>query len=142
MAAPHRQWLAEQVLSDQQTVSYRTLARALKVHINAAKRMLYDFYAHENAKKPGSVHATYLLAGTKGVREHPLPAIGQNGSHKHEDDPMPSSPPPFTSSMIQSSQQNDDDSKEAGIPSIRTITLVREESLDGMVMSTSRTSLC
>jgi DNA polymerase delta subunit 3 len=141
MAAPHRQWLAEQVLSDQQTVSYRTLARALKVHVNAAKRMLYDFYAHENAKTPGSVHATYLLAGIKEIRDHSLPANGQNGTHKHEDDPMPSSPPPFTSSMIQSSQQNDEDSKEAKIPSVRTISLVREELLDGMAMCTSRTSL-
>jgi DNA polymerase delta subunit 3 len=140
MATPHRQWLAAQVLSDQQTVSYRTLARALTVHVNAAKRMLYDFYSHENAKKPGSVHATYLLAGIKAIEEHPLPANGQNGTHKYEDDPMPSSPPPFTSSMIQSSQQ-DSDGKEARVSSIRTITLVREESLDGMVLCRPLNSL-
>lgn len=131
MAVPHRQWLAAQVLSDEQTISYRALARALKVHVNAAKRMLYDFHAHENAKKPGSVHATYLLAGNKEVKESCPPTNGQNGT-KHEDDPMPSSPPPFTSSMMQSSQQNGD-GEEAEVSSIRTITLVREESLDGMV---------
>jgi DNA polymerase delta subunit 3 len=141
MAMPHRQWLAEQVLSDQQTVSYRTLARALKVHVNAAKRMLYEFHTSENAKKPGSVHATYLLAGIKQIEEHPLPPNGQNGNNKHDDDPMPSSPPPFTSSMMQSSQQ-DGDGQEAGIPSIRTVTLVREESLDGIITCKLRNSLC
>ncbi len=129
MAVPHRQWLAAQVFSDQQTVSYRTLARALKVHVNAAKRMLYDFHAHENAKKPGSVHATYLLAGRKNIKETSASTNGQNGT-QHEDEPVPSSPPPFTSSMLQSSQQNGD-GEDAQVSSIRTITLVREESLDG-----------
>lgn len=132
MAVPHRRWLAEQVLSDQETVSYRTLSRALRVHVNAAKRMLYDFYTHENAKKPGSVHATYLLAGSKVVtKEISKPTNGQNGK-QHEDEPVPSSPPPFTSSMLQSSQQNGENEK-AEASFIRTITLVREESLNGML---------
>ena len=131
MTVSHRQWLAAQVLSDQQTISYRTLARAVKVHVNAAKRMLYDFHVHENAKKPGSVHATYLIAGTKKANQKPPATNGQNGNH-NEDEPIPSSPPPFTSSMLQSSQQ-DHQAEEAEISSIRTITLVREESLDGMI---------
>jgi DNA polymerase delta subunit 3 len=130
MALPHRQWLAAQVYSDQQTVSYRALARALKVHVNAAKRMLYDFHAHENGKKPGSVHATYLLSGMRKVNEQPALTNGQHGAG-HEDEPVPSSPPPFTSSMLQSSQQNGD-SEDTDVSTIRTITLVREESLDGM----------
>jgi DNA polymerase delta subunit 3 len=140
MAAPHRQWLAAQVLSDQQTVSYRTLARALKVRINAAKRMLYDFHTHENAKKPGSVHATYLLAGIKTVQKKPALSNGRNGT-KLEDEPVPSSPPPFTSSMLQSSQQNGD-GEEAEMTSVQTITLVREESLDGMVAGPLLCLLC
>lgn len=133
MAAPHRQWLAAQVLSDQQTVTYRTIARAFKVHVNAAKRMLYDFHANENAKKPDSVHATYLLAGVKQVKEEPAPTNRENGT-QHEDEPVPSSPPPFPSSMLHSSQQNGD-CEDAEVPLIRTITLVREESLDGMIDS-------
>jgi DNA polymerase delta subunit 3 len=130
MALPHRQWLAAQVLSDQQTVSYRTLARALKVHVNAAKRMLFDFHAHENAKRPGSVHATYLLSGIKKIKEKQSLSNGQNGL-QHDDEPVPSSPPPFTSSMLQSSQKNGDDD-DVEVSSIQTITLVREESLEGM----------
>lgn len=130
MPVHHRQWLAAQVLSDQQTISYRTLARAVKVHINAAKRMLFDFYVHENAKKPGSVHATYLLAGTKKVSSKPPATDRQNGNH-NDDQPIPSSPPPFTSSMLQSSQ--DGKAEEAEISSIRMVTLVREELLNGMI---------
>lgn len=130
---PHRQWLAAQVLSDQQTVSYRTLARALKVHVNAAKRMLYDFHSLENAKKPGSVHATYLLAGVKKAQKKAPFTNGQNRPQQ-EDEPVGSSPPPFTSSMLHSSQQTSDRSDEE-ITSIRTITLVREESLDAVKSS-------
>jgi DNA polymerase delta subunit 3 len=130
MAVPYRQWLAEQILSGKQIVSYRTLSRALEVHINAAKRMLYDFYVHENSKKPGSVHATYLLAGSKKAVRNPLVINRQNGN-QHEDDPMPSSPPPFTSSMLQSSQQNGG-GEEVETSVMRTISLVREESLDGI----------
>jgi DNA polymerase delta subunit 3 len=128
MAMPYRQWLASQIVSDQHTVSYRATARALKVHVNAAKRMLFDFHAHENAKKPGSVHATYVLAGIKKGR-NPL-SNGQNGT-QHKDEPMPSSPPQFTSSVLRSSQENGD-GYQAELSSIRTMTLVREESLDGM----------
>jgi DNA polymerase delta subunit 3 len=131
MALPHRQWLAAHIFSEQQTVSYRTLVRVLKTHVNAAKRMLYDFHVHENAKKPGSVHATYLLAGIKEAKgKQGLVNGGQNGT-QHEDEPIPSSPPPFTSSMLQSSQQNGDNDDEE-VPTIRTVTLVREESLDGI----------
>lgn len=133
MALPHRQWLAAQVLSDQQTVSYRMLARALKVHVNSAKRMLYDFHAHENAKRPGSVHATYLLAGSKKVNEKTLLENKPNGVH-HDVEPVPSSPPAFTSSMLQSSQRNGE-GEDTEAPSIRTITLVRGKSLDGMTNS-------
>ena len=129
MALPHRQWLAAQVLSDHQTISYRTLARALKVHVNAAKRMLYDFHSHENEKKPGSVHATYLLAGIKNIKQKPSLSNGQNGT-QHEDEPIPSSPPPFTSSMLQSSQHSGGGA-DAGATAVWTITLVSEESLDG-----------
>lgn len=137
MAVPHRQWLAAQVFSEQQTVSYRTVARALKVHVNAAKRMLYDFHAHENAKKPGSVQATYLLAGMKKVfRERPSVTDGRDRPQHDGDEPLlPSSPPPpFTSSMLQSSQRDGD--RDVEEPSfIRNITLVREGSLDGMMIA-------
>ncbi|KAF2459217.1 DNA polymerase subunit Cdc27 [Lineolata rhizophorae] len=59
----YKHFLAANVLNENRIVNYRTLSRALKVHANLAKQMLYDFHQRENAKKVGSVHATYLIAG-------------------------------------------------------------------------------
>ena len=132
MDSTQRTYLATQIYSEQATISYRTVARALKVHVNAAKRILYEFHAHENGKKPNSVHATYLLAGTKKIHEYHAATNGNVNSADVDDEPMPSSPPPFTSSMLQSSQQEGDDQRSQNeIVPITTITLVREESLEG-----------
>ena len=132
MDSTQRTYLATQIYSEQATISYRTVARALKVHVNAAKRILYEFHAHENGKKPNSVHATYLLAGTKKIREYAAATNGNVGGADVDDEPIPSSPPPFTSSMLQSSQQEGDDQQSQNeIVPVKTITLVREESLEG-----------
>ncbi len=40
--------------------------------------MLYDFHTSQNAKKPGSLHATYLLYGVKKA-EQSKPRIHENG---------------------------------------------------------------
>ncbi|KIW38849.1 uncharacterized protein PV06_08679 [Exophiala oligosperma] len=146
MSSDFKKYLATEVLSEQRTVSYRNVSRALKVHVNAAKCMLYEFYGFQNEKKPGSVYATYLLSGVKKRQQSPLKANGAlDGDHKQEqqrqeqefeDEPIPSSPPPFTSSMLEPSQQSDKQPTEEGEEReqspqvrVRTITLVREESL-------------
>lgn len=119
----YTRYVATEILSEQRTLSYRNVARACKVHVNAAKRMLYDFYNSQTKRKPGSVYATYLVAGVKKVESV------QNGitnGHHSEDVHIPSSPPPFTSSMLEPSQRSEE---ESGTP-VRTITLVREESLE------------
>jgi hypothetical protein len=132
MDSTQRTYLATQIYSEQATISYRTVARALKVHVNAAKRILYEFHAHENGKKPNSVHAIYLLAGTKKIHEYPAATNGNVNGADVDDEPIPSSPPPFTSSMLQSSQQEGDDQQSHNeIVPVKAITLVREESLDG-----------
>lgn len=51
------------MLTTEQQVSYRTLSRALRVHANRAKQMLYDFHQTQNKKTPNSLHATYLITG-------------------------------------------------------------------------------
>ncbi|KAI4738760.1 hypothetical protein E4T50_10776 [Aureobasidium sp. EXF-12298] len=48
-------------------VSYRTLSRALRVHANRAKQMLYDFHQTQNKKTPNSLHATYLITGIQSL---------------------------------------------------------------------------
>lgn len=83
--------------------------------------MLYDFHQHQNAKKPGTIHATYLLSGTK----RPEDPITLNGGVKKdgEDDYMQSSPF-MSSSMLQPEDGT-------GESSVLSITLVREENLEG-----------
>jgi DNA polymerase delta subunit 3 len=40
--------------------------------------MLYEFHRSQNAKRPGAVHATYLVYGTK--RASDGPSASQNGT--------------------------------------------------------------
>ncbi|KAI1134796.1 DNA polymerase subunit Cdc27 [Hypoxylon sp. FL0543] len=61
----YRQYLAQKLFTEDQLVSYRLLSRALKVHVNTAKEMLYEFHKWQNDKRPMSLHATYLVYGTK-----------------------------------------------------------------------------
>jgi DNA polymerase delta subunit 3 len=121
--ADSSKYLATEILSEQRTLSYRNVARAQKVHANTAKCMLYEFYDDQTKRKPGSLYATYLIAGVK-RREKPA-QNGTNGVHD-DDEPVPSSPPPFSSSMLQPSQHDNEET----VPR-KTITLVREESLEG-----------
>ncbi|RVX66919.1 hypothetical protein B0A52_09043 [Exophiala mesophila] len=141
MSEDFKTHLATEILSEQRTITYRNVSRALKVHVNAAKCMLYDFYTFQTGKKPGSVYATYLLCGVKKRSSAPVKtngiANGHNGPvvdfHDDDDEPIPSSPPPFTSSMLEPSQQSSqaagDDQDMVQVP-LRVVTLVREESLD------------
>lgn len=79
--------------------------------------MLFEFHRVQNGKKPGTIHATYLIAGTK-RKETPVTIEVQKDG---EDDYMQSSP--FVgSSMPQSAEPADG--------SILSITLTREENLD------------
>ncbi|KIW86226.1 hypothetical protein Z517_01621 [Fonsecaea pedrosoi CBS 271.37] len=131
-----KKYLASEVLNEQRTISYRNVSRALKVHVNAAKCMLYEFYEFQNAKKPQSVYATYLLSG---VKKTPTVSVSVNGTarggtqvHDPVED-LPSSPPPFTSSMLEPSQQSSPaEEEEAKNVPVRTVTLVREESLEAI----------
>ena len=136
MSTDYTKYLATEVLSEQRTLSYRNLARAQKVHVNSAKCMLYDFYESQTKRKPGSLYATYLVAGIK-KQELPAPNGTKNGHHDdHEDEPMPSSPPPFTSSMMDPSQQETQATQQF---IRRSITLVREDALQGRTIAATNT---
>ncbi|KAL2000546.1 hypothetical protein VTN02DRAFT_2933 [Thermoascus thermophilus] len=121
MAVDYKRYLAENVLSERRTVTYRSLGRALKVHSHLAKQMLYEFHRTENAKKPQSVNATYIIIGV----QHPPPKKpATNGTHaKDGDDEVMQSSPFLSSSMPQ---------QDAADEPIRTtsIILVREEDMD------------
>ncbi|QDS73192.1 hypothetical protein FKW77_002607 [Venturia effusa] len=122
----YKKWLALNVLNEDRVINYRQLSRALKVHTHLAKQMLYDFHHNQNAKKPESVHATYLITGT--VRTGP-PAPSTNGTLGDsflQSSPFPSSmPEPDTDFEI----DPDENPVKEDVPTI-TIHLVQEEQLE------------
>ena len=84
--------------------------------------MLYEFHRKQNAKKPGAVHATYLLTGIRRIEPPQQP----NGVHKEdgEDTVMQSSPVlPSSSIPVQ-----DEGMEEAKL--LRTVLVVKEEDLE------------
>lgn len=80
--------------------------------------MLFEFHRVQNAKKPGTIHATYLIGGTR-RKEAPVPIEVQKDG---EDDYMQSSP------FVGSSIPLPEGSSAEG--SILSITLTREEDLE------------
>lgn len=129
MSTDFKVYLASELVSEQKTVSYRTLARTQKVHVNAAKCMLYEFYHEQNKRKRGSVYATYIVSGTK-KRVEPANGTTATNGKRDENEPMPSSPPLPSSSMAGPSQQESVEIEHEHVK-VRTITLAREENLEG-----------
>lgn len=80
--------------------------------------ILFEFHRNENAKKPKTVHATYVISGIQKAPE-PTPTNG----HADDEDEMMQSSPYSTGSLP------DEDASD----SIRTtsIILAREEDLEG-----------
>ncbi|GAM85091.1 hypothetical protein ANO11243_030940 [Dothideomycetidae sp. 11243] len=89
----YTEYLASHVLNDSETINYRMLSRALKIHSNRAKKCLYDYYTRQTQRKPESVYATYLLTGKRKAQ-----ALSNGTYSQHSEDlPMPSSPFPSSS---------------------------------------------
>ena len=83
-------------------------------------RMLYEFHHTQNAKKPRSIHATYLVTGKKRAPEHTNGSKGKDGEDAvMQDSPFPSSLP------------DTQESTEKPVPTT-SIVLVREEELESM----------
>lgn len=81
-------------------------------------RILFEFHRNENAKKPQSIHATYLISGIQKP-----PETATNGHANDEDEIVQSSP------YLPSSMPNPDDTTET--TRIFSIILAREEDLAG-----------
>lgn len=81
-------------------------------------RVLFEFHRNENAKKPQSVHATYVISGIQRPPEPPA----MNGRTNDEDEIMQSSP------YLPSSMPNQDDISEP--TRVFSIVLAREEDLE------------
>ena len=93
--------------------------------------MLYDFHHKQSLKKPGSVHASYLVDGIPTITKVHS-ANGQAGDG--EDAYMQSSP-------VMSSSLPQEETEEYTIPS-KSIVLAREEDLQGMHHLKSTTPTC
>ncbi|ESZ95198.1 hypothetical protein SBOR_4429 [Sclerotinia borealis F-4128] len=113
-----KRYLAASILTEDRVVTYRLLSRVLKVHVNAAKEMLFEFHRVQNARKPRSIHATYLIGGTRRKETPVVIEVQKDG----EDDYMQSSP--FVGSSMPQAEES------TGEGSILSITLTREEDLD------------
>lgn len=91
--------------------------------------MLYEFHRTQNARKPGSVHASYLICGARKTVETHSQTNGTQ-SQNEEDSFMQGS------SFISSSMPEQETESDA--IHVLSITLVKEEDLEGrFVLATS-----
>ncbi|RAL04176.1 uncharacterized protein BO80DRAFT_422538 [Aspergillus ibericus CBS 121593] len=120
--ADYKKYLAENVLNERRTVTYRSIGRALRVHSTLAKQMLYDFHQTENNKKPNSVNATYIITGVQKSPELTSAANGAQDSF-YDNNGIPPSSPYVSSSMPNQDAVTDE-------IAISSVLLVREEDLE------------
>ncbi|KAL1605585.1 hypothetical protein SLS59_003387 [Nothophoma quercina] len=114
----YKDYLAAKILTEGQPVTYKQLSRALQINVSVAKWMLFDFHQKQNAKKADSIHATYLIYGTK---RSVIESNGTNG-RVEEDASMRSSP--FMSSMPEQELEQDEEPVKKS-----TMLVIREEEL-------------
>ena len=84
--------------------------------------MLYEFHRLENAKKPNSVHATYVVIGV------PKTQTRSKGVPKDVDDDEIMQSSPYVGSQVEP-----EESEEEPIP-VTVVKLVREDDLSGAYM--------
>ncbi len=80
--------------------------------------MLFDFHQQQNAKKADSIHATYLISGTKRLVED------TNGANGRIDEDVNMRSSPFMSSMPEPDEKEEEEPVKESV-----ILLVRQEEL-------------
>ncbi|KAL7958285.1 DNA polymerase subunit Cdc27 [Trichoderma compactum] len=80
-------YLSDRLLSEEVPVTYRLLSRVLNIRVNVAKQKLYEFHQSQNASKADSIHATYLIYGSK--TEHKQPENGDTDMDNSVPEPEP-----------------------------------------------------
>ncbi|KAK5634071.1 hypothetical protein RRF57_009785 [Xylaria bambusicola] len=121
----YKQYLAQKILTEDQVVTYRLLSRALKVHANTAKEMLYDFHKRQNDKRPNSLHATYILYGTRSRPGHQDEDVEMTDSPTPEaaDAPFSDLVPTFTLSLVRQEQLQETLSQYTEVTSLHIYSL-------------------
>ncbi|KAL6824198.1 DNA polymerase subunit Cdc27 [Trichoderma sp. SZMC 28015] len=82
-----KKYLSDRLLSEEVPVTYRLLSRVLNIRVNVAKQKLYEFHKSQNASKADSIHATYLIYGSK--TEHKQPEAGDTDMDNSVPEPEP-----------------------------------------------------
>ncbi|KAJ4857491.1 DNA polymerase subunit cdc27 domain-containing protein [Trichoderma breve] len=82
-----KKYLSDRLLSEEVPVTYRLLSRVLNIRVNVAKQKLYEFHQSQNASKADSIHATYLIYGSK--TEHKQPETGDTDMDNSVPEPEP-----------------------------------------------------
>ncbi|KAG6204180.1 hypothetical protein E4U50_005369 [Claviceps purpurea] len=73
----HEKFLADRLHSDNRSITYRELSKALHIHVNMAKGLLFRFHQFQSRQRKGTVRATYLVCGTL------VPSVGRH--HENTD---------------------------------------------------------
>lgn len=93
--------------------------------------MLYEFHRQQNARKPGSVHATYLISGLRRLLSEEIGGsfVVDNGDE-------------VESSAYMSSSQAKEDSQKEDAGMLKSIILAKEGDLEGRYVSLGLVEIC
>ncbi|KAI1426649.1 DNA polymerase subunit Cdc27 [Xylaria sp. FL1777] len=121
----YKQYLAQKILTEDQVVTYRLLSRALKIHVNTAKEMLYDFHKWQNDKRPGALHAIYMIYGTKSRPVQQDEDVEMTDSQVSEamDAPFSDLVPTYSLSLVSQEQLQESLSQYSDVASIHVYSL-------------------
>ncbi|KAI0101500.1 DNA polymerase subunit Cdc27 [Nemania sp. FL0031] len=123
----YKQYLAQKILTEDQVVTYRLLSRALKVHVNTAKEMLYDFHKWQNDKRPDTLHATYIVYGIKSrpvqQQDEDVEMTDSQASEYVDDAPLSDLVPTYTLSLVSQEQLQESLSQHTEVTSIHVYSL-------------------
>ncbi|PNP41260.1 hypothetical protein TGAMA5MH_07132 [Trichoderma gamsii] len=95
-----KKYLSDRLLSEEVPVTYRLLSRALNLRVNVAKQKLYEFYEIQNASKANSVHATYLIYGSKTEDREPETGDAEMDGSAPEPEPLSDYAPTKTVTIV------------------------------------------
>ncbi|KAF8421283.1 DNA polymerase subunit Cdc27 [Tirmania nivea] len=130
----YKKYLKAALVGDGKIITYRQLARELKIHVNVAKEMLYDFHHDLNLCKPSSCHATYILSGLRRTLDSSSQPPTSGGTKDAEGDEVMGSIPLELSqvSSVGEGSGKDGGGRAGGRSkgSVRSIVLVGEERLE------------
>ncbi|KAH6952586.1 DNA polymerase subunit Cdc27 [Fusarium avenaceum] len=136
----HKRFLADRLLSEERPITYRLLSRALDVHVNTAKEMLYDFHNYQNAQKTNSVHATYLVYGTK-APESQQPDGDVEMSSSMPEEPLSDEVPTSTITLAREEELKDTLAAYQKVTSIHVYSLAPHPQKDLTLLSDITTQL-